>query len=92
MTVSNPDATNCGYSLTPAYNTFSNTCPIMVNYHAGGTGLGIVPINTINIVAGLYIARPPTTSFAGINSTASIVQHPLSNCRFSSNCRSSKIN
>ncbi len=32
---------------------------------------------------GLYIARPPTTSFAGINLAASIVslQHPLSNCR-----------
>jgi hypothetical protein len=27
------------------------------------------------------IARPPTTSFAGINLAASIVQHPLQNCR-----------
>ncbi len=30
---------------------------------------------------GLYSARPPTTSFSGINLAASIVQHPLSNCR-----------
>ena len=64
MTVSNPDATNCGYSLTPANNTFSNTCPIMVNYHAVGTGAGIVPASVTQIVAGFYIARPPTTSFA----------------------------
>ena len=46
-----------------------------------GTGAGIVPANTARIVAGLYIARPPTTSFAGINLAASVVQHPLNNCR-----------
>jgi len=33
------------------------------------------------IVAGLYIARPPTTSVAGINLALSAVQHPLTNCR-----------
>ena len=42
---------------------------------------GLIPATTSNIVAGLYIARPPTTSFAGINLAASIVQHPLQNCR-----------
>ena len=30
-------------------------------------GTGIVPASTVQIVAGLYIARPPITSFAGIN-------------------------
>ena len=43
VTVANPDATNCGHNLTPANDTFSNTCPIMVIYHAGGTNLRIVP-------------------------------------------------
>jgi hypothetical protein len=81
VTLSNPDATNCGYNLTPANNTFSNTCPIFLNYHAGGTNAGIVPATVTQLVAGLYIARPPTTSFAGINLAASIVQHHLSNCR-----------
>jgi hypothetical protein len=54
----------------------------MVNYHTGsGTaGTGIVPVNTLNIVAGLYIARPPTTSFAGINLGSANVDHPLNNC------------
>jgi hypothetical protein len=81
VTVSGPDATNCGYNLTPPDTTFSNTCPIMVNYHSGGTGAGIVPDTTTKIIAGLYIARPPITSFAGINLAASVLQHPLPNCR-----------
>ena len=50
-------------------------------YHAAASGAGIVPANVTKIVAGLYIARPPTTSFAGINLAASIVQHPLPNYR-----------
>ena len=56
----------------------------MVNYHAGGTNLyilGIVPATTTNIVAGLYIARTPTTSFAGMNLANSSLAHPLGNCR-----------
>ena len=70
------------YNLVPANNTFSNTCPILVNYQSSGSAGGsIVPANVTNIVAGLYIARPPTTSFAGINLATSIVQHPLPNCR-----------
>jgi hypothetical protein len=92
VTVATPDAATCSYVLTPANNTFSNTCPLMINYHSSGTtGQGIVPVNTLNIVAGLYIASPPTTSFAGINLAASIIQHPLSNCRLYYSRRSSKI-
>jgi hypothetical protein len=50
--------------------------------HARVTVLqSIVPATVNNIVAGLYIARPPTTSFAGINLALSVVQHPLTNCR-----------
>ena len=36
---------------------------------------------TTNIVAGLYIARPPTASFAGMNLANSAVAHPSGNCR-----------
>jgi hypothetical protein len=53
----------------------------MVNYHAGGSGLGICPTGTQNIVAGLYIARPPTTSFSGRNLQDSALAHPFGNCR-----------
>ncbi len=64
-------------------NTFPNTCPLIVNYQEGSctAGTGLLPANTANIVAGLYIARPPTTSFAGVNLGAATTQHPLSNCR-----------
>jgi hypothetical protein len=79
VTVSTPNASNTGYNLPPADNTFSNTCPIMVNYHAGATG--IVPGTEQRIEAGLYTARPPTTSFAGINLAANVLAHPLPNCR-----------
>jgi hypothetical protein len=81
VTVSGPNATNTGYNLTPEDNTFSNTCPLMVNYHNGGAGAGIVPDTVTKIVAGLYIKQPPTTSFAGINLTASVLAHPLPNGR-----------
>jgi hypothetical protein len=64
------------YILTPANNTFSNTCPLMVNYLPG-----LIPTGTNAIVAGLYIARPPITSFAGINLQSSALAHPLTNCR-----------
>ena len=51
----------------------------MVNHMPGANG--IVRDTVTKILASLYIARPPTTSFAGINLAASIVQHPLSDCR-----------
>jgi hypothetical protein len=79
--VAGADSTNIAYNMTPADNTFSNTCPILINHQAAGTGAGIVPASTQAIVAGLYIKSPPVTSFAGINLGASIVQHPLTNCR-----------
>jgi hypothetical protein len=62
VTVANVDTTICSYVLTPANNTFSNTCSILINHFAAGTGAGIVPASTAQIVAGLYIARPPTRS------------------------------
>jgi hypothetical protein len=42
---------------------------------------GALPTGTNAIVAGLYIARPPTTSFAGINLQLSALAHRLTNCR-----------
>jgi hypothetical protein len=41
----------------------------------------LLPTGTTSIVAGLYIARPPITSFAGINLQSSALAHPLTNCR-----------
>jgi len=33
------------------------------------------------VVSSQYIARPPITSFAGINLAANVLAHPLPNCR-----------
>ena len=71
---------NQNYYLSASNNTFSNTCPFMVNY-TGNDGTNGVPATTTNIVAGLYIAKPPVTSFAGINLANSGASHPLQNCR-----------
>ena len=79
VTVTGVGTANQNYSLTASNNTFSNTCPLMVNYF--GNDATYVPATTTNIVAGLYIAKPPSTSFAGINLSNSNASHPLLNCR-----------
>ena len=76
VTVANPCTNDTSYILTPANNTFSNTCPLMVNYLPS-----LIPTGTNAIVEGLYIGRPPTTSFAGINLSLSNIAHNLTNCR-----------
>ncbi len=83
MSVNDADAANTAYNLIPSNNTFSNTCPLIVNYQEGNTtaGTSLLPTGTRNIVAGLYISKPPTTSFAGVNLGAATIQHPLLNCR-----------
>ena len=40
---------------------------------------GDVPATVEDIVAGLYINKPPVTTFVGINLTLSVAQHPLPN-------------
>ena len=54
VTVAGADSTTVAYNLTPADNTFSNTCPILINHHAAASGAGIVPATVTNIVAGLF--------------------------------------
>jgi hypothetical protein len=81
VTVGSANSTNLAYSLTSANNTFSNTCPLMINYLPGLGNAGGIPDTVNGIVAGLYIARPPTTSFNTINLGLSAAAHPLLNCR-----------
>ena len=68
------------YTLTPENNSFSNTCPLMVNWILGGTAYG-VPTGHTSIVSGLYINKPPSTSYTGMNLSSSNAAHPLPNCR-----------
>ena len=51
----------------------------MVNWL--GANNQAVPTDTANIVAGLYIAKPPITSFNGVNLANSNTSHPLMNYR-----------
>jgi hypothetical protein len=47
--------TQMAYNITPANNTFGNTCPLLVHYEPTNN---IVPSTCANIVAGVYVARP----------------------------------
>ena len=86
VTVVNPNvdssvAGQLGYTLTTANNTFTNTCPFTVNYLPDLSANGGIPTGTTNIVAGCYVAKPPTTTFAGINLGSASVSNGLPTCR-----------
>ena len=66
------------YNITPQNNSFSNTCPLLISYEATNK---IVSATCTNIVAGVYVARPPVTNYAGVNLSNSASAHPLQNCR-----------
>jgi hypothetical protein len=84
VSVESPQLPALNYALIPNNNSFSSTCPLLVNYIPSITSGGTqgVPVSTANIVAGLYIAKPPSTSYGnGVNLVNSGVAHPLGNCR-----------
>ena len=80
-TVANPNATTTSMTLTPANNTFTNTCPFTINLLNDTSANGGVPAAVTRICAGLYISKPPTTSFDGVNLNTSGASHPLPTCR-----------
>jgi hypothetical protein len=80
-TISSPNTTTPGYSLTIANNTFNATCPFTINYLNETSANGGIPASVVNITAGLYIAKPPATSFNGINLANSQASHLLPSCR-----------
>ena len=85
VTVGQPNQTiatgTLNYSLTTDDNTFSNTCPLMINYLPGTNTEGGIPTGTTGILVGLYTNKPPTSTFNSINLALSVPQHPLPNCR-----------
>lgn len=66
-TVINPGAANLGYSLANTDNTFTNSCPLMINYLNDTGGNGGVPATTLKITAGLYVASSPNVTFGAVN-------------------------
>ena len=81
ITTANPNTTNLDYSLTTANNTFTNSCPLMINHLADTSANGGIPATTTNIVAGLYVNKPPTTTFASVNLSLSGASSSLPTCR-----------
>jgi hypothetical protein len=92
VTVGGVNTTNVAYNLTPADNTFSNTCPIMVNYVPGASGM-VPDTVTKNCSWSLYC----TTSYYIVcwyqfsRKRFSTPSTQLPFILFSSNSRSSKI-
>jgi hypothetical protein len=80
--------TNSGATLGlgyPTTNTFTNTCPMTVNYVPSATAAACNLAATMTQFAcGLYLARVPTTSLAITNGTANLsgpAGHPMPSCR-----------
>ena len=80
-TIANGSTIDPDYSITTANNSFTNTCPLMINYLNDLSAKGGIPAATKNISAGCYIGKPPTTSYGGINLGASGASSPLPACR-----------
>ncbi len=77
ITVAAPTTTDLNYYMDPDQNSFSNTCPLLINHLPEKLTSGTTAITTC-----LYISKPPSTSYAGgINLANSGVVHPLANCR-----------
>ena len=80
ITVANATTTSLDFSYSNSNNTFSNTCPFTINYLDPSGNLATPPTTT-NIVAGLFINKPPSTSLAGINLSSSNAAHNMPACR-----------
>jgi hypothetical protein len=80
--VANPGAATLAYGQpTLSNSTFTNTCPIMINWLPGDTPV-VIPATTAFINAGCFISRPTVTSFTfGANLSLSGASNPLNSCR-----------
>ena len=80
-TVSAPGLTTLGYSITSANNSFTGTCPFTINHLADTPANGGIPLTVANITAGVYLNKPPSTSYNGVNLANSGASHSLPACR-----------
>jgi hypothetical protein len=91
------DTANLNYTSTPADNTFSATCPLLINYfQSGSSGGSIVPARTKNIAKPPPTNQLPTTNsqfcrnqLSGIYCSTSTTKVSFILC--SSDCSSSEI-
>jgi hypothetical protein len=81
VTCATPNTTTPGYYLDPTNNGFNGSCPFTINYLPDTSGNGGIPANTINITAGLYVAKVPSTTYQGVNLSLCGASHPMPACR-----------
>lgn len=81
VTVANPGLSTVGYSITTTNNSFTNTCPFTVNYLNAAANAGGTPLTTVNITAGVYVAKIPSTSYNSVNLSLANFTHPMPACR-----------
>jgi hypothetical protein len=81
VTVANPGLSTVGYSITTTNNSFTNTCPFTVNYLNAAAAAGGTPLTTVNITAGVYVAKIPSTSYNSVNLSLANFTHPMPACR-----------
>ena len=79
--ITSPNSTTPGYGVK-AYNSFSNTCPVVCNYLCDLDTKGGITVATTNISFGVYFGKPPNTSLANapVNLSTSGASHPLPSC------------
>ena len=80
VAVANPNTAGTKYGAI-SNSTFSNICPFTINHLNGAVADGGIPAAATSIVAGLFIAKSPTTSINGINLAAGNLNHPMAACR-----------
>jgi hypothetical protein len=75
-------ATNTdSYIASLTNSTFSNTCPIVVNFLPFTNATGGLPNGTVKVNAGCFLARTPTMTLNGLTFPAGIISHPMLACR-----------
>jgi hypothetical protein len=73
ITVADPTTTDLNYYIDPDQNSFSNTCPLLINHLPSR-----LTTCTLALTSSLYISKPPSTSYSGgVNLVNSGVTHPL---------------
>ena len=77
VAVSSPNTAAPGYSITSTNNGFNGSCPFAINYLPDTSANGGIPATVANITAGVYIAKPPSTSCVGVNLGQSAVSHSM---------------
>lgn len=80
VSVTSPGLQAIGLYSNLQNSTFTSSCPLVVNSLSGVAGAGGTPIAVTNIVAGLYVNRAPSATFAGVNLSAA-PSHPLGSSR-----------